>query len=147
MKKGKTTKLNILPKAKSFFGTVDSKELKSVYIVIQCWIEPNDEYDNWDRIIGNLERQIKHNVLEQIDLSIFQKYNIVDLDLRSSGIKLGKRSFVNLEITFFIKEEINFKSFILKDRIRRIVVNIYRKNLLGSKYFTIHKTKSTTLLT
>ena len=87
MKKGKTTKLNILPKAKSFFGTVDSKELKSVYIVIQCWIEPNDEYDNWDRIIGNLERQIKHNVLEQIDLSIFQKYNIVDLDLRSSGIK------------------------------------------------------------
>ena len=141
MKKGKTSKLNILPHAKTYFGTVDSKELKSIYVVIQCWIEPNDDYENWTRIIGNLERKIKHTILEVQDNILFQKFNILDLDLRSSGIKKGKRSFVNLEVTFFLKDDIDFKSPILKDRVKKIVYNVYKYDLSNSKYFDVYKTK------
>ena len=102
MKKGKTSKLNVFDNAKCFYGTVDSKELKSIYIVIQSWIEPRKEVNNWDRVAGNLKRQIQHNLIECVDSLTFHKNSIVDLDLRTSGIQLNKRSFMNLEITLFV---------------------------------------------
>lgn len=146
MKKGKTSRLNILPKAKCFYGTVDSKNLKSIYIVLQCWVEPLLELDNWDRVIGNLERQIKHTVLESIDQIVFNRNTIVDLDLRSSGVMIGKRSFLNLEITLFVKKEMEFKSPILKDRVKQLVTIIYNFDICKSKYFMIHKSKSSKII-
>tara|TARA_B110000444_G_scaffold10797_1_gene9215 strand:- start:351 stop:593 length:243 start_codon:yes stop_codon:yes gene_type:complete len=76
-----------------------------------------------------------------VDPLIFEKHNIVDLDLRSSGIQLGKRSFMNLEVTLFVKEQIDFKSLILRDRIKQIVNTLYGYPLMKSKYFILHKTK------
>lgn len=143
MKKGKTSRLNILPDARCVYGTVDAKELKSLYLVIQCWIEPSDFFCNWDRIIGNLERSIRHTVIDSLDFIFFKRYNIVDLDIRSSGIKEGKRSFLNLEITLFTTENnTNFKSRILKDKLKILITDIYINDLKNSKYFTIHKTKN-----
>ena len=76
-----------------------------------------------------------------VDPLIFEKHNIVDLDLRSSGIQVGKRSFMNLEITLFLKEHMEFKSLILREKIKNIVTTVYRYPLMDSKYFTLHKTK------
>ena len=73
MKKGKTSKLNILKEAKCHYGTVDSKNFKSLYIVIQTWIEPRDEYDNWDRISGLIKRQIQHTLIDVLDYDVFDK--------------------------------------------------------------------------
>ena len=98
MKKGKTAKLQGYENAKCSYGTVDAKKLKSIYVLIQSWVEPTVNMDNWSRTTGMLERNIKHHLLEVVDPLIFEKNNIVDLDLRSSGIQLGKRSFMNLEI-------------------------------------------------
>ena len=53
------------------------------------------------------------------DPLVFEKFNIVDLDLRSSGIQKGKRSFMNLEITLFVKESTDFKSLILREKNKR----------------------------
>ncbi len=92
MKKGKTSKLNIFDDAKSYYGTVDSKEMKSIYIVLQTWIQPSDDYDNWEKITGHIKRQIQHTLLEVLDFTIFEKKQIVDLDLRTSGIQKGKKS-------------------------------------------------------
>lgn len=141
MKKGKTSQIKGFENAKCSYGTVDSKNLKSIYIVIQSWVEPIKEMENWKRVTGVLERDIKHHLLEIIDQTIFEKHNIVDLDLRSSGIQLDKRSFMNLEITLFLKEHIDFKSIILREKIRNIINTVYRYPLTGSKYFTLHKTK------
>ena len=41
MKKGKSVKLNLYNPIKSVYGTVDSKNLKSVYINIQSWVPLN----------------------------------------------------------------------------------------------------------
>jgi len=54
MKKGKSVKMNLYYPIKSTYGTVDSKNLKSVYINIQSWVTPKFEQDNWNRIVGNL---------------------------------------------------------------------------------------------
>jgi hypothetical protein len=51
MKKGKSVKLNLFNPIKSVYGTVDSKNLKSVYINIQSWVTPKEEYDNWNRVV------------------------------------------------------------------------------------------------
>jgi len=83
MKKGKTSKLNIFGDAKCQYGTVDSKNLKSIYIILQTWIEPNDDYENWSKLTGDLKRNILHTLLEVIDRTIFEKKFIVDLDLRT----------------------------------------------------------------
>jgi hypothetical protein len=101
MKKGKSVKLNLYNPIKSVYGTVDSKNLKSVYINIQSWVTPKQEYDNWNRIVSNLGREIKHSVFESINQKLFQEKSIVDLDLRTSGISHGKKSFFNLEINLY----------------------------------------------
>ena len=134
MKKGKTSKLNIFEKAKCFYGTVDSKELKSIYIVLQTWVEPKVEFDNWTRVTGNLKRQIQHTLLEVVDNIHFEKHNIIDLDLRTSGIQLSKKSFMNLEITLFLKNKNeDFKSPILRNRIKQIISSVYVDDLYTCK--------------
>jgi len=143
MKKGKTSKLNVFDDAKCYYGTVDSKELKSIYLVLQTWIEPLNEYDNWNKIIGTIKRQILHTLLEIVDLHTFERKQIVDLDLRTSGIQKDKKSFLNLEITLFVHDKtIDFKSLILRSKIKNIITSVYYDDLKKSKYFTLSKTKN-----
>jgi hypothetical protein len=141
MKKGKSVKLNLFTPIKSVYGTVDSKNLKSIYINIQSWVCPKIEYDNWNRVVCNLNREIKHSVYNSISQEIFLEKNIVDLDLRTSGINKGKKSFFNLEVNLYTNEELDFKSQELKDSVKRIVKNIFTNNLTNNSYFDFYKTK------
>jgi hypothetical protein len=135
MKKGKSVKLNLYNPIKSIYGTVDSKNLKSVYINIQSWITPKYDTENWNRIVGNLNREIKHSVFNSINQKIFQEKSIVDLDLRTSGISHGKKSFFNLEVNLFTTSELDFKSNEIKDSVKQIVRNIFKNNIKENKHF------------
>ena len=141
MKKGKSVKLNLYSPIKSIYGTVDSKNLKSIYINIQSWVCPKKEHDNWNRVVCNLNREIKHSVFNSISQTVFMDRSIVDLDLRTSGISTGKKSFFNLEVNLYTNEELDFKSQELKDSVKRIVKNIFTNNLSNNNYFDFHKTK------
>jgi hypothetical protein len=142
MKKGKTSKLNIFDDAKCFYGTVDSKNLKSIYVVLQTWIEPLTLDENWNRLVGEIKRQIQHTLLEVVDTQTFERKQIVDLDLRTSGIQKNKKSFMNIEITLFIHNNIyDFKSPILRDKIKKILNSVYKDDLKQNKHFTLSKTK------
>lgn len=143
MKKGKSVKLNLYNPIKSVYGTVDSKNLKSVYINIQSWVTPKKEYDNWNRVVSNLGREIKHSVFESINQKLFQEKSIVDLDLRTSGISHGKKSFFNLEINLYTTSEMDFKSPEIKDSIKRIVNSVFRNNIKENKYFEFSTSKKT----
>lgn len=141
MKKGKSVKLNLYNPIKSMYGTVDSKNLKSVYINIQSWVTPKSEMENWNRIVGNLNREIKHSVLNSNNSEIFLSKTIVDLDLRVSGISAGKKSFFNLEVSLFANEQIDFKSEKIKFEIKKIIKTIYSNNIEKNKYFLFSKSK------
>jgi hypothetical protein len=145
MKKGKTVKINSYPLLKTTYGTVDSKKLKSLYVNIQSWVQPKEEYENWNRIVGNLSRDIKHSVLESLDLGLYKNHFIVDLDLRTSGININKKSFMNLEINLFTNTDIDFKSNIIKDSVKVIVREIYKECVFKNKYFIFTPSKSTLL--
>ena len=143
MKKGKSVKLNLFSPIKSVYGTVDSKNLKSLYINIQSWVSPKFNHNNWNRVVCNLNREIKHSVFNSIDINLFKEHTIVDLDLRTSGISHGKKSFFNLEVNLYTNQEFDFKSTELKESIKKIVRNIIRDNVIENKYFdfSISKTK------
>jgi len=144
-KKGRTAKFNRLGPIKCQYGTVDCLDFKSVYLVLQCWVEPKKETENWTRIVNALDRGLKHTISSIIDLNIFKDKFICDLDLRSSGMKMDKRSFLNLEINLFIdNSEIQFKSKELKDALMIIANGVINKHLNNNQWFSCHqgKTKS-----
>ena len=144
MKKGKSVKLNLYNPIKSSYGTVDSKKLKSVYINIQSWITPKFEHDNWNRVVCNLSREIKHSVYNSIATNIFQEKSIVDLDLRTSGISHGKKSFFNLEVNLYTNIELDFKSYEIKESVKKIIKNIFKNNIVENKYFDFSTSKKET---
>jgi len=145
MKKGKSIKLTGFRNCKVNYGTVDSKEFKSLYINLQTWVEPKTHELNWERIVLNMSRNIKHSIYDSIDKTQFNENFIVDLDLRTSGIQLKKKSFMNLEINLFIneeiKEEIDFKSQKLKKSIKKLVKELHSDMLVKNRYFKFYLTK------
>ena len=144
MKKGKSVKLNLYNPIKSTYGTVDSKNLKSVYINIQSWVTPKFEHDNWNRVVCNLSREIKHSVYNSITTEIFQEKSIVDLDLRTIGLCHGKKSFFYLEVNLYTNIELDFKSHEIKESIKKIVKNIFKNNINENKYFDFSTSKKET---
>jgi hypothetical protein len=142
MKKGKTIKINQYESLKTSYGTVDSKNLKSLYINLQTWVLPKDEYENWVRIVGNLSREIKHSVYESLNGELFHENFIVDLDLRTSGIQVGKKSFMSLEINLFTKNELDFKSTIVKDSVKKIIKEIYKNCIIRNTKFLFSSSKN-----
>lgn len=142
MKKGKTSKIQGFKTAKILYGTVDSIELKSIYLNIQTWVEPQLELENWNCVILNLSRKIKHTIYNNINTELFEKNFIVDLDLRSSGLQTEKKSFLNLEINFFLHQiDIDFKSNNIKEILKNLTKKIIRENLTNNYYFTFSLTK------
>ena len=117
------------------------KNLKSLYINIQSWVSPKFDHDNWNRVVCNLNREIKHSVFNSIDNNLFKENSIVDLDLRTSGISHGKKSFFNLEVNLYTNKEIDFKSQDIKDSVRKIVNHIFYFNVENNKYFEFSTSK------
>ena len=142
MKKGKTSKINGFRTFKSQYGTIDSQNLKSIYVNIQTWVEPKDEVENWDRVVLNMTRSVKHSVYEHINKEIFDDKFIVDLDLRTSGIQLKKKSFMNIEANLYLKQHMDFKSPKLKKVVKNLIKDIYGDVLNKNKYFKFYLTKN-----
>lgn len=143
MKKGKTSKISGFRNYKVSYGTVDSKEFKSLYINLQTWVQPKRDSANWNRVVLNMNKSIKQSIYENIDKINFDDNFIVDLDLRSSGLKLNKKSFLNLEITLFVKNKnIDFKSLKLKRILKKLVLDIYSDVFKKNEYFRFYLTKN-----
>ena len=142
MKKGKTVKLSGYRSFKSHYGTIDSTNLKSIFLNIQTWVEPKDEVENWNRVVLNMTRSVKHTVLENINKEYFDTKFIVDLDLRTSGLQLKKKSFLNLEINLFLLQEVDFKSPKLKKLVKDLVKSVYGETMSKNKYFKFYLTKN-----
>lgn len=143
MKKGKTSQIQGFKTAKVVYGTVDSVNFKSLYLNIQTWVEPKINSENWNRIVLNLSRFIKHSILDSLDKNLFDGKFIVDLDLRSSGLQKGKKSFLNLEINFYLTgTETDFKSRKLKESLKKICKRVFQDNFTNNEYFKFQLTKT-----
>jgi len=144
MKKGKTSQIDGFDNAKIIYGTVDSVNLKSIYLNIQTWVEPIIELEDWNRVVLNLSRDVKHSIYETMNQEVFNNTFIVDLDLRSSRLSQLKKSFMNLEINFYLNQEnLEFKDDSIKNTLHKITSEIFNRNFNKNKYFNFYLTKTT----
>lgn len=142
MKKGKSVKLNLYSPIKTSYGTVDSKNFKSLFINVQSWVTPNRNHENWNRIVSSLLRDIKLNLNECVNDELFSKNYIVDLDLRTSGIMYGKKSFFNLEISLFTKSDVDFRNSEIKESVKKIIRTLFKEVIVDNQYFQFSSSKT-----
>jgi len=140
MKTGKFIPLGHYGNVKIGYGTVDYKNLKTIYIKLNSWLLPETDTKDFDVIISKSRREIK-NYIYCLDNDLFRKENIVDLDIRTKGIKLEKKSFMNLEITLFVKNYFDIRDKKVKSRIKELSEHIVDTNLKDKNLFNFYKNK------
>ena len=145
MKKGKELKITTLKNYNVSYGSVNNKEPKALYINISAWAQP--EYDDcitYHRVIRDLVKKVRQSLYHELTdkYTLFLKdRTIVDFDIRESGVKYGKRSFTNCEITLFMKYELPINSDEMKPILDDLIKNILDKTFENNKYFKFHKKK------
>lgn len=101
---------------------------------------PETDTKDFDLIISKSRREIK-NYFYYLENEFFRKENIVDLDIRTKGIKLEKKSFMNLEITLFVKNHFDIRDKKVKSIIKEVSEHIVDNNLKDKNLFNFYKNK------
>ena len=141
MKTGKFITLGYYSNVKIGYGTVDHKNLKTIYIKLNSWVEPEDEDSEFNDIISKTKRKIKLRIYD-LHSELFKRESIVDLDVRTKGIRLGKKSFLNLEITLFTEKCFDIRSKELKCVVKNLVTDIIDSDLNNKILFNFSKSKN-----
>lgn len=148
MKKGKEIKMGKSYKNYNVAsGTVDSKNPRSVYINISAWGEPIDENDdNYTRVISGLNKRVKTFLYNNVPLPFNNKKTIVDLDMRESGITLGKRSFMSCEITLYQNDLFGKGKLLMSEDLKKtmgeITDQVIDEVFDTDEHFEFHQKKS-----
>jgi hypothetical protein len=141
MKTGKYINLGQYKNIKIGYGTVDYKELKTIYIKLNTWLEAADlQVDEFDKIIQRTRRTIK-NTIYNLSTPYFKQTGIVDLDIKTKGIRPSKRSFMDLDITLYVDKPFDVKSKDLRETVKRLIETIVEENLTDKNLFNFHETK------
>jgi len=140
MKTGKFITLGYYDNVKIGYGTVDYKNLKTIYVKLNSWVEPEDMDDEFNELLSKTKRKIKLRIYD-LKSDLFKKESIVDLDVRTKGIKLGKKSFINLEITLFTQKHFDIRTKELKNIIKTLVEDIINSDLDNKNLFNFSKNK------
>lgn len=141
MKIGKFIPLGDYKEIKLGYGTVDHKNLKTIYVKLNSWVSPDSDNGDFDKIISMSRREIKELIRNKNLEGLFKKESIVDLDIRTKGIKLDKRSFMNLEITLFVENHFDVRSTNVKNLIKNLVHDVIDICLTNKCLFNFNKTK------
>jgi hypothetical protein len=140
MKTGKYIPLGTYNDVKIGYGTVDFKNLKTIYLKLNSWVQPENETDDFDHMIHKSRRKVKE-IIYNLKNPYFKQQSIVDLDIRTKGIKLEKRSFMNLEITLYVDKQFDVKSKEIKNNIKDILSMVVEDGLSDKNLFNFYKSK------
>ena len=97
------------------------------------WIVGNYLLDG----VKNKIKRLFHN----LGHGLFREESIVDLDVRTKGIKKEKRSFMNLECTLYVLKDLSIKSDDLKLYMKSLMVGIIDECLNNDLLYNFHKNK------
>jgi len=146
MKKGKELKVNDFKNYNIVYGSVNNKDPKALYINISAWAEPKmDSEINYNRVIRDTDKSIRQIIYNLIDrdnqIPFFKDKTIVDFDIKESGVKYGKRSFTNCEVTLYTKQEIPVNSDTIRPSIKKLIDSSINSVFEKNEYFNFHKSK------
>ncbi len=112
------------------YGTIDALKLNAIYINIESWVQPK-ELSDFNSLIRFIRKQIMLKLNQVIDRENFLDNLIVDLDLRSSGMSLNKKSFLSVEVTLYPKKNVKFNSDAIKTQVKNVAtstIDVIQKN-------------------
>lgn len=146
MKKGKELKIDTFKNYNIVYGSVNNKNPKALYINVSTWAEPRyDDKINYTRVIKDIDKRIRQTLYNNFYINIstpfIKERTIIDLDIRESGVRYGKRSFTNCEITLFMKYEIPANSEILKPCVNQIIEEVIKSSFENNRNFKFYKKK------
>jgi hypothetical protein len=141
MKKGKFITVGNHNNVKIGYGTVDYKNLKTIYIQLNSWTQPTVEEHDFDKLILKTRRKIKENIYG-LNYDYFKKESIVDLDIKTNGIKTSKRSFMDLEITLYVNKPFDVRSKEIKEIVFNLSKSIIDTNLIDETLFNFFEKKN-----
>jgi hypothetical protein len=141
MKRGKFISIGVHNNVKIGYGTVDYKDLKTIYIQLNSWTQPDTEDCDFDRLISKTRRQIKENIYN-LNCEYFKPQSIVDLDIKTSGIKTNKRSFMDLEITLYVEKYFDVRSKEIKQIVTDLSERLIDNVLTDETLFNFSETKN-----
>jgi len=139
MKTGKFIPMGYHQNVKIGYGTIDHKNLKTVYITLNSWVIPK-EFDDYDQIINKTRNEIRRGIFN-LNHEFFRKESIVDLDIRTKGVQLDKKSFMNLEITLFVDKQFDIKDNSIKHFVKSLSEDIINNKLINTGLFNFYKNK------
>jgi len=140
MKTGKYISLGEYKNLKIGYGTVDFKNLKTIYLKLNSWVQPENDEDDFDYLISKTRRGIK-DIIYNLKNENFKKICIVDLDIKTKGIKMDKKSFMNLEVTLYVEKQFDIKTKQSKSMLREIIEEIIYKGLSDKNLFNFSTQK------
>jgi hypothetical protein len=140
MKIGKYIPLGTYNDVKIGYGTVDFKNLKTIYLKLNSWLQPENETDDFNYVISKSRKKIK-DLIFNLKSPHFKDQSIVDLDIRTKGIKLEKRSFMNLEITLYVNDQFDIKSKDIKNILKDLFESVIDEGISDKKLFNFYKSK------
>jgi len=146
MKVGKEVKIDNYEDYNVVFGSVNDKHTQAIYINISAWAEPKINADiNYNRVIKEINKNLKQTLFDSFNLNIDTEFvkdkTIVDLDIRESGIKYGKRSFMCNEITLFLKNETQLSDIRMRPNLDKVIGLVINSIFKDNKSFKFHKKK------
>jgi hypothetical protein len=141
MKVGKYIRLGDYENVKLGFGTVDFRNLKTIYVKLNSWLLPINDDDDFDLIISTTRRLVKEIIYNKSN-NLFRPQSIVDLDIKSKGIKADKKSFMNLEITLYTTNHFDIKDNVVREYIKNLSIEIINQALINKNLFNFYKTKN-----
>ena len=141
--RGKEIKINIKNNYKTTYGSVDNKNPKAIFIRINAWGLPLDEYElDYENVIKKLDKRIRLFVYNNVDSDLFdKKRSIIDLDLRESGITLNKKSFMSCEITLFQINNYDLTTPLIINHLTELTTKIIEEEFEKDKNFKFFKEK------
>ena len=141
MKKGKFISIGVYSNVKIGYGTVDYKNLKTVYVQLNSWTQPSVDEHDFNKLISKTRRQIKEKIYN-LNTEYFKRESIVDLDIKTSGIKTNKRSFMDLEITLYVEKHFDVRSKDVKNIVTNLSENIIDTILVDETLFNFFEKKN-----
>lgn len=141
MKRGKEIKLTEYENYRVNVGTVDTKDNTSIYLTLSGWGSTIKEHGNYIKVLDRIKRDISKTISKITQKTFNSDLIIVDFDMRESGIRVGKKSFMNCNVTLFQNKKLKFIDSQLHLDINLIITTIIDEVLDTNQYFNFKTNK------
>lgn len=108
------------------YGTINALNPQSIYISLHSWATPRHNL-RFDKKLQKLRRNVQNQIHQSINYNVFHNKYIVDFDLRVSGLKKNKPSFLSVEVTVYPKQISTFPDDIYNNNITKLIDEVTRQ--------------------